>query len=291
VAMKHILHGEGDAAPSPELVMQLALEIYNTDLLESLVLGLDKLEFEARKDVAAIFNTLVRRKVGTRLPTVEYLEKHASILLVLQQGYEKPDVSLNCGMMLREAIAHESLARIALYDDAFYRYFEYVELNTFEIASDAFATFKALLTVHKPMVSEFLQANYDQFFDRYTTLLNAGNYVTKRQMLKLLGEILLDRANFTVMTRYISQPDNLKLMMNLLRDKSRSIQFEAFHVFKVFVANPNKAKPVSDILRKNRDKLIVFLNGFQTDRTDDDQFNDEKAFLVKQIQDMPPLAA
>lgn len=35
------------------------------------------------------------------------------------------------------------------------------------------------------------------------------------------------------MTKYISNPENLKLMMNMLRDKSRNIQFEAFHVFKV----------------------------------------------------------
>jgi hypothetical protein len=35
------------------------------------------------------------------------------------------------------------------------------------------------------------------------------------------------------MTRYIANEANLKLIMNLLRDKSRNIQFEAFHVFKV----------------------------------------------------------
>ena len=49
----------------------------------------------------------------------------------------------------------------------------------------------------------------------------------------MLGEILLDRANFNVMTRYIANEANLKMMMNLLRDKSKNIQFEAFHVFKV----------------------------------------------------------
>jgi len=43
----------------------------------------------------------------------------------------------------------------------------------------------------------------------------------------------LDRHNFTIMTRYISSTDNLKLMMNMLKEKSRNIQFEAFHVFKV----------------------------------------------------------
>lgn len=35
------------------------------------------------------------------------------------------------------------------------------------------------------------------------------------------------------MTRYIANDANLKMMMNLLRDKSKNIQFEAFHVFKV----------------------------------------------------------
>lgn len=50
---------------------------------------------------------------------------------------------------------------------------------------------------------------------------------------QLLGELLLDRHNFTIMTRYISSPDNLKLMMNMLKERSRNIQFEAFHVFKV----------------------------------------------------------
>jgi calcium binding protein 39 len=81
-----------------------------------------------------------------------------------------------------------------------------------------------------------------------------------------LGEILLDRSNFTVMTRYISSADNLKLMMNLLRDRSRNIQFEAFHVFKVFVANPHKTRPIVDILVKNQDKLIHFLGNFHNDR-------------------------
>jgi len=53
--------------------------------------------------------------------------------------------------------------------------------------------------------------------------------------IQLLGELLLDRHNFTVMTKYISRAENLKLMMNMLRDNSRNIQFEAFHVFKVCI--------------------------------------------------------
>jgi calcium binding protein 39 len=69
-----------------------------------------------------------------------------------------------------------------------------------------------------------------------------------------------------VMTKYISDEENLKLMMRMLRDKSKSIQFEAFHVFKVFVANPNKAEPILQILIKNKEKLVSFLNNFHNDK-------------------------
>lgn len=68
------------------------------------------------------------------------------------------------------------------------------------------------------------------------------------------------------MTKYISDAANLKLMMTLLRDKSRNIQFEAFHVFKVFVANPNKPESILKILMKNRDRLVQFLTNFHNDK-------------------------
>lgn len=60
-----------------------------------------------------------------------------------------------------------------------------------------------------------------------------------------------------------SEKEHLKLMMNLLRDTSANIQFEAFHVFKVFVANPKKPDTIAQILSNNRDKLIAYLRNFQ----------------------------
>ncbi|GAB5589058.1 Hym1p [Umbelopsis nana] len=282
LAMKTILYGDGDNDPIPEQVAQLSQEVHNNDLLQLLVFNMQRFEFEARKDVSQIFNNLLRRQIGSRWPTVEYLCTREEVLFTLLRGYEHPDIALNCGLILRECLRHEALAKIYLYSSDFYLFFEYVEMSTFDIASDAFASFKELLTRHKQLVAQFLEANYDKFFEHYTKLLMSSNY--------LLGEILLDRSNFNVMTRYISSAENLKLMMNLLRDKSRNIQFEAFHVFKesVFVANPNKNKPILDILTKNQERLIVFLSNFHNDRHDDEQFNDEKAFLLKQIQDLKP---
>ncbi|VDN35144.1 unnamed protein product [Gongylonema pulchrum] len=190
-------------------VAQLAQETYNSNVLQLLIDNLTKLDFEAKKDVAQIFNNLLRRQIGTRSPTVEYVHSRPQMLDALVRGYESQDIAVTCGSMLRECIRHENLAKLVLRSSSFYNFFSYVELSTFDIASDAFSTFKELITRHKALCADFLESNYESFFEYYEKLLHSENYVTRRQ--------------------------SLKLMMNMLREKSRSIQFEAFHVFKVCV--------------------------------------------------------
>jgi calcium binding protein 39 len=146
-----------------------------------------------------------------------------------------------------------------------------------------------LLTRHKDLVPRYLSVNFDLFFEKYNNILVQSNsYVTKRQSIKLLGEILLDRSNYSVMTAYVDRGEHLKICMNLLRDDRKMVQYEGFHVFKVFVANPHKSIAVQKILLMNRDKLLTFLSHFLEDRTDDEQFIDEREFLIKQIRNMPP---
>ncbi|EGZ71131.1 ARM repeat-containing protein [Neurospora tetrasperma FGSC 2509] len=146
-----------------------------------------------------------------------------------------------------------------------------------------------LLTKHKDLVPHYLQTNFDLFFSKYNSILiQSTSYVTKRQSIKLLGEILLDRSNYNVMTAYVDRGEHLKICMNLLRDDRKMVQYEGFHVFKVFVANPHKSVPVQKILLMNREKLLHFLSHFLEDRTDDEQFIDEREFLIKQIRNMPP---
>ncbi|BEJ12386.1 hypothetical protein CspHIS471_0208460 [Cutaneotrichosporon sp. HIS471] len=281
--VKACLLGEGDVDASPESQTAVTNEVYNQDLLALLVMHLRQLEFEARKDVGHIYSSLLRRTLGTRLPTVDHIAHKPAILFNALHGYADPEVALNTGMILKEMLRYEALAKILLYSEEFYTFPKYIEDTTFGISCDAFANMKDTLTKHKQMVAAYLEANYDRFFTMYNTLIMSSNYVTKRQSLKLLGEILLDRANYSIMTRYIASEANLKLMMNFLRDRSRNIQFEAFHVFKVFVANPNKPPEIARILRRNKERLLVFLREFHNDK-DDDQFTDEKQFLIAQIE-------
>jgi len=280
--MKFMLYGDGDNDPKQENVKKLADELFGSDLLLIILQQMKNFDFEARKDVAQIYNFVLRQR---KKEALEYVNSHPEILKTLVLGYKESEIALNCGSILREVIRIDQLCEMLLNSPLFDFFFEYVSLPTFDVASDAFATFKLMLTKHKVLCAKFLEKNFDEIFKKYNELLQSKNYVTKRQSLKLLGELLLNRANFNVMIKYINAPQNLKVMMNLLRGNTKAIQFEAFHVFKIFVANPKKAKPIVDILVRNRDKLIEFLKKFQKDK-EDEQFNDEKAILLATLEQL-----
>ena len=90
----------------------------------------------------------------------------------------------------------------------------------------------------------FVQTNFELFFHKYNTVLvQSDSYVTKRQSIKLLGELLLDRANYSIMCAYVDSGDNLKLCMNLLRDDRKMVSYEGFHIFKVHSFAPQSAFP------------------------------------------------
>lgn len=93
------------------MVAQLAQEMYSNDMLHLLVANMWRMEFEvgmdvlqvltrhrlidvvfpdsftqARKDVAQVFNSLLRRQIGQRLPTVEYLSSKPDVIFSALKG-------------------------------------------------------------------------------------------------------------------------------------------------------------------------------------------------------------
>ncbi|QPG74143.1 hypothetical protein FOA43_001467 [Brettanomyces nanus] len=288
--IRTILSGDNtDSQPQPDQLAQLAHEFYATDALYLLLQHFEAVEFDTRKTVVFLFTSLLRRKIGNRSPTVDYLMQRPNILSLLLKGPENPDISLNMGSMLRESIRYEQIARIILGSENFWKYFEYCTYDSFETSTDAFSILSELLTVHKKAAADFFAANMNQFIESINRLIVYPNYVTKRESIKLLSQLILTKANYSLLTTYVSSPHNLKLIMILLGDKSKNIQLEAFNIFKVFVANPRKTKAITDILVKNRDILLEFLPTFNTDRKYDDLFVAEKTFVIEQIEKLPKI--
>ncbi|KAL8968369.1 MAG: hypothetical protein Q9183_002492 [Haloplaca sp. 2 TL-2023] len=298
------------------------------DLLYLLAHSIRLLPFESRKDCQSMFSYVFRFKPANSLspepPAMAYtIQQRPEVIVELCRGYGYKESAMPCGVVLREILRqYEDVASIILHDESrgnqraisideidpreapvqtgegvFWQFFTWIENGAFEVSTDAFTTFRVtfhgrqpeLLTRHKQLLALYLEKNFDLFFDRYNTVLvQSKSYVTKRQSIKLLGELLLDRANYNIMTAYVESGDHLKICMTLLKDDRKMVQYEGFHVFKVFVANPHKSAPVQRILVNNRERLLRFLPSFLEDRTEDEQFMDEKSFLIRQIESMGP---
>eukprot|EP00250_Pteridium_aquilinum_P002551 c12775_g1_i2 orf=128-1135(+) len=285
VAIKQILLGDAETEPNQEHITQLVLEACRDDFLEVVVQKLPVFSWDARKDLVQIWSALLKQKVGSSECCLEYLENHLRLLDFLVTCYQNKDAALNAGSMLRDCVRYPSLAKYLLESPTFDLFFGYVELPNFDVASDSFATFKELLTRHEMVVSEYLNVHYVKFFGLYERLLSSINYVTRRQSLKLLGDILLEKQHSNVMMQYISEVQNLRTMMTLLKDSSKNIQSLAFHLFKVFVANPRKPPSIVKVLSHNRMKLLMFLEDFHLDK-EDEQFEEEKEHVIKELESL-----
>jgi len=148
-----------------------------------------------------------------------------------------------------------------------------------------------LESIMEKIATTFLETNYKPLFIiRFNPKLlssDHANYITRRICLQLLSTILLTRSNYNIMIKYVSNWNNLRTIMMLLRDPSAHITLEAFNVFKIFVANPNKPMEIVKILANNKVKLVKYLSGLHKEREmSDEQFRDEKALVIATLEQL-----
>jgi len=274
----------------PDSAKELVAQFLAADLPSQLVASLVDLEFEAKKEVISFFSTIVR--LGPHLGEdliQEYVRSHPGFFKLLVEGHGKPEIATQCGVVLRSCARHRQIVEAFLASpEVPFCLIAFMRHESFDISSDAFSSFHDILLTHKSVSASFLDANFQEFFTLFNGLLQSNDYVTQRQALKLLSEILLDRAFVRAMLSYIGDEQFLQIHMNLLRANSKAIQFEAFHIFKIFVANPQRPPRVQQILYKNKDKLVKLLDTLRPNRADDRQFAEDKSTVIGKLQALEP---
>lgn len=275
-AIRIMLLGDTEKESDEATQNRVAEAAASQGLARCLTACLLDLPLESLKAAAQVFSNLVLRK-----SFAQHVVQDGFTLEALCSAFAEKEMSLACGSMLREAAAaHDFVTAILLRSSSFWLFMtDYVQSKNFDVAADAFKVFETLLLSHPQISSTFILENYDFFFECYNRLFDLDYYVTCCESLRLLSEILLHRAHYAVMIKYVASRDNLKIIMLLLRSKKLRVQIEAFHVFKIFVANPRKPKEVVKVLFDNRDKLVAYLKTFQNDKIDD-QFLEEKELII-----------
>lgn len=269
-----------------EDMIELIEQFIAADLPAQLFGQMPLLEFETRKDIMNVCSSILCPSMPAKIvrEVVEYFRCHDRIFQVLVHGYDNEAVALHSGIVLRSCARHSSLVLAFLESRQVFELMRYTRHASIDISSDAFYTLREMLLEHREVAASWMYDNFTEFFEIYNQTLISGEYLAERQSQKLLAEMLLDRHYRKVMLAYVSSETNLKIHMNLLKDASKSIQFEAFHVFKIFVANPQKPARIHQILYKNRDKLISLLELLHSLKVEDKKFADDQKTIIQKLR-------
>ncbi len=170
-----VLTIEAETESSPEQTLQLVNAIIDEGFLDLFSSNLHRLSFESRKDTQVILSSVFRFRPEAASdhdlpPALEYVvTKRPQILVDLCMAYEHKESATPAGSVLREMLKHEPAARVILYEDSdepgsslrgikavdvmrpqtgngvFWKFFEWIDKSSFEVAADAFTTFRVSL--------------------------------------------------------------------------------------------------------------------------------------------------
>mmetsp|Transcript_5554 Transcript_5554/g.7226 ORF Transcript_5554/g.7226 Transcript_5554/m.7226 type:complete len:162 (-) Transcript_5554:29-514(-) len=128
------------------------------------------------------------------------------------------------------------------------------------------------------------------FFSFYFKLLRSEYDDIQRRSIRLLSTILLEPNLYMVMVKFVSSKTNLRQTMKMMLVGCPIMRFDAFHVFKVFVANPSKPDQITRCLSENRDSLISYLEHFATEEQEHSEvFRMERSMIINILSGLPQL--
>ncbi|KAB5518988.1 hypothetical protein DKX38_023307 [Salix brachista] len=151
--LKSILYGNSESEPVSEACAQLTQEFFRENTLRLLIVCLPQLNLEVSaheywlravpgKMPPRLLQIYKGNKLIQGLIASDYLEKNTDLLDILIAGYENTYMALHYGVMLRECIRHQTVARYVLESPNVKKLFDYIQLPYFHISADAAATFK-----------------------------------------------------------------------------------------------------------------------------------------------------
>jgi hypothetical protein len=244
------------------------------------------LGFEARKDAMRVFGAVLQlgTQVGAGEKVSDYVLGHPKLLEVLLQGSGQQGVFSHCAEMLRSCLRCPRLAAALLERGGAAALIDLARHQSFDVASEAFGSLRRLLLAHPDVAAAYVGSHFEEFFGRYHVLVLVEDYVTQRQALRLLGEVLSHSGFEAVKCRYAGSAEFLQIQMNLLRHSSAAMQLEAYQVFRLYVTNPQKPHRVQQILVRNKERLAKLIEYHQALRANDDTLREDLQTVIFMLQ-------
>lgn len=279
--------------PKPEEIEKCISVAQDTSLLVKIACKAPFLPPETRRIVSAIWGYFLKieNPKSFQRPMVEHLVSHTEAIdaLIKSYGTNLNGADVIVGVMIRDACRFAKIVQYVLEKDLIFNIIPVLSSGNFDVSADAFQTLRELLTNHKDISAPWLAKNFQRFFEAYMKPLSKfdeAEYVTVRQSLTILSTLLLDRQFMDTMIQFVNNDGFLKIILILMGNESKVVKFEAFHIFKIFAANPSKTPRIARLLNQNHDRICKLLDQIESDRLDDNEFRQDKAAVMAKLESL-----
>lgn len=229
--------------------------------------------------LSTLFQTTIREFLDESLPS--YLIKNPKSLETLLSYLEQPQVSNFAHLIIRVCTNSKEFT-VYLYESGIVGSFiQNLSGNDFDKLSTAFATYDALLNSHPEQSSQFVDEHWDVFIIQFKQLLSSPNYLVQLTYLPILIKFLTLKECRGLFLRFLEDVENLQLVMYLFNTQSKKVQYQSYSLFKLFVINPRRSPQITSALKKNKNRLISFIQVIQME--DDPELEDERNRVVSTI--------
>lgn len=282
--LQHILGTD----KSPSVRIEIADVFASNGLAIVILHGLQRLDFETDKKLIAMLTALI--SLSPRLQA-GLLAAGEELTATLLSGYADSKLYIICGQFFRELLQFPALFQRALSVATLRSLGLYSKSPQFEVSADAFESLKLLLGSELEFLPDFLAANYVDIEGILEDLRKTDNYFLKRQSLALTVHLLEQERNSQFRQLYAREPEHTKSAMTALKsDSSRQVKVESFFVFACIVdlqmrqsLEVQQQSGSLKIIRKNKDRLVAFLQEFGQE-VEDEKFHGVKRRLLEALR-------
>eukprot|EP00450_Noctiluca_scintillans_P020928 CAMPEP_0194514030 /NCGR_PEP_ID=MMETSP0253-20130528/46358_1 /TAXON_ID=2966 /ORGANISM="Noctiluca scintillans" /LENGTH=386 /DNA_ID=CAMNT_0039357635 /DNA_START=1 /DNA_END=1161 /DNA_ORIENTATION=+ len=269
------------ASESQEFVDQLL----GLDLPAKLLAKLPLLEHDGLCAVTNIVSTLLRQELPPTLkkPLTRYVCEHRGFVDLVMAGMVDENLAYHKGTILRSCSRRREVVKVFLANGAVEDLLKVILTADAALAYDAFGGLRHLLLECVAEAADWLEVNFESFFEVYHRVVMTGDYILKRMALSLLSSLLGNHRFMKVSYCYSVTEAYLKFVMNLMKDSSKAVRVESFRVFKLFVGADTPGN-IRQILLRNRAKLVELIESLRTHCQRDKIIAEHMAIVIQRLR-------
>ena len=260
----------------------LNTKLYRDHTIESIIKLMPLFDHYTNNLVSSFLQFSEREFAGTKTNLPNYLIQHEQALSTLFSYIDDQNLFSISNIIIRECLSEESFL-VYLYEHHYVSSFlRFLNGDNFELLTSAFKTFEMMLMTNKEISSQFILNDYDIFALEMKVLLASPNYITQMIILPLITNFITAEPCRAILMNFVSDADNMCLIMPHLGSKSKKVRLSAYYLFKLFVINPRRNQNIRKILRKNKDKLTRIIRRLSFP-DDDEELNEERITVIQNL--------